>query len=82
MNWSAEFPHLYQIYKLSNIKHPDNYFSHMDSKCKSPLAVESYRKWESRLSRLCEDAFKDISVRAASLVTKRGVATGQLFLKS
>jgi len=71
MNWSEEFPHLYQIYKLSDINHPDNYFSHMDSECKSSLAVESYRKWQSRLSRLSEDSFIDLSVRVAPRVTNR-----------
>ncbi|MBN1972783.1 MAG: hypothetical protein JW787_04045 [Sedimentisphaerales bacterium] len=71
MIWSKEFPHLYQIFKLSDISHPDNFFAGMDSERKSQLAMESYRKWENRLSRLSVDAFNDLSVRASQCVTKR-----------
>jgi hypothetical protein len=33
--------------------------------------MESYRKWENRLSRLTEDDFRDLSLRAAPRVTYR-----------
>jgi hypothetical protein len=71
MVWSEEFPHLYKIFSLSEINHPDNYFSHMDSGHRSYLATESYKNWEKRLSRLSEAAFKYLSCRAAPYVTHR-----------
>lgn len=77
MIWSEEFPHLFQIFKISDVDHPDNFFSRMGSERKSRLAVASYKSWENRLSRLSENAFKDISGRAAPCVTLRDKKMGR-----
>src|SRR5438094_7768450 len=77
MHWRHEFPFLFRPFGQSDKAHPDNYFSLVDQDWRSPLAQNSYRVWNTRLSRLDPVSFVDLVRRAAPYVSKREIATGR-----
>jgi len=73
MNWKAESPNLYELFTASDVQHPDNYFSDIDT----PRAIQAYREWEDRLARLDPQSRQNIIERAAPLVSLRDTAKGR-----
>jgi hypothetical protein len=76
MSWKDDYPYLHELFRASDVHHPDNYFARMDG-FHPPQTVEAYRDWERRFERLNAQSRRNIIERAAPLVTLRDTANGR-----